>query len=732
MRAQSRSWAFTDDLSTWTVVAVAVVAVLSLVLLLLEQRRRERHGAIILVTGILGIVLLAAAVLRPVRVTTRGTMVGPRVVILVDQSRRLLLSAENRTRRQIALLAVERLSRHLSESRLSVLGFGHGAPMPFAPGEALRLGAESDLSAALSQLSSLPGERPQAMVVVSDGRITRPQAGTERAALVRELGALGVPIHTVAVADRAPKDASIRSVRAAGAAVAHQPLALEIEIGCAGGLDCGSIPVTARELRHGVEPAVLASGVAEIEDGVAKLELVITLERAGARVVDIAIDAPEGDVIPDNDRRILSFVVARERIRLLHVAGRPTYDVRALRLWLKSDESVDLVAFFILRTDRDDPGTDDESELALIPFPVDELFTEHLPSFDAIVLQDIDAVTYKLEQHLPALEQYVRSGGGLIMVGGPSSFVGGNYAGTALERVLPVSLSEREKPFDVAEFVPRYTEAGAAAPVLRQLRELFDIELPSMPGSNTLGPARDRSIVLWEHPQRQVDGRSMPVLALAEAGDGRSIALSVDATYELAYGELAGKVGGRGYGALWDGLLGWLMRDPRYEAVRVELVSECISSEPCMLRVVQVPGASGEIELRVEPLGGGGQPIVRRARAPPSGSLEIDVGRLEPGGHTALVRIGAAPPTRFDFACERGGDAWSDSRPDRERLAAIALATGGRAVPADAVEELPLPPATQIAAERHVSALLPPWVWTLCAASALGLHWVARRRGGLA
>ena len=100
--------------------------------------------------------------------------------------------------------------------------------------------------------------------------------------------------------------------------------------------------------------------------------------------------------------------MTRDRLRLLHVAGRPTYDVRALRMWLKSDESIDLVAFFILRTDEDNTETTDDSELALIPFPVDELFTEHLPSFDAVILQDIDAVTYKLARHLPALDHVAR------------------------------------------------------------------------------------------------------------------------------------------------------------------------------------------------------------------------------------------------------------------------------------------------------------------------------------
>ncbi|MBC7052258.1 hypothetical protein G6O46_24935, partial [Salmonella enterica subsp. enterica serovar Enteritidis] len=88
--------------------------------------------------------------------------------------------------------------------------------------------------------------------------------------------------------------------------------------------------------------------------------------------------------------------------------------------WLKSDASVDVVAFFILRTQSDTPNARQE-DLSLIPFPVDELFTEHLPSFDAVVLQDFDAQPYGLERHLPQLARYVRAGGGLIMVGGQNS-----------------------------------------------------------------------------------------------------------------------------------------------------------------------------------------------------------------------------------------------------------------------------------------------------------------------
>jgi uncharacterized membrane protein len=731
----SRAFSWSDDLSLAAIAAVVAIASLSLLLLALEFRRRERYGALIAISGIMATLLAAMAVLRPVQVTTRGNTVGPRVVVLVDRSRRLLLPGEGEaTRRRVAAKAIEQLRRHFADARLSVLGFGDGAPVPLDEGT--RLTNDSDLAAAVTSLASSAGERARAVVVISDGRLSRPGEAPDAAGVKRTLGQLEAPIHTVSVAERAPRDASIRAVRAAGAAVAHQPLAVTVQVGCSGGLPCEKIPVVIQELRQGAGPAVLASGVAEIKGNSGTIELEITLERAGSRVVQVQIQSPEGDEIADNDRRILPFDVARERIRLLHVAGRPTYDVRALRMWLKSDESVDLVAFFILRTESDDTQTDEDSELALIPFPVDELFTQHLPSFDAIVLQDIDAVRYQLAQHLPALARYVESGGGLIMVGGPAAFAGGGYADTAIDRVMPVEIPQTARPFDTVEFTPRYTDAGRAAPVLRPLRDLFADELPLIEGSNTLGAARPNSIVLWEHPSRTIrdeaGGAPMPLLALAEFGDGRSVALGVDGTYALAFGDMASKVGGRSYGALWDGLLGWLMRDPRYEAARIELITDCIAGEPTKLRVVRLPGAPADVELTLERLGVEvSQPLRRTAKGVADTTVEIDVGPLETGGYSARARIGAAPPTRFDFACERGGEAWSDSRPDPERLRRISDATAGQHVSAADVKSLPSPEAVRVAAERHVSPLLPPWAWALASATALGVHWVARRRGGL-
>ncbi len=720
----------TEDISAgWSWVAAALASV-SLLFLAKELQRKGRSFRWAFVTGFLATLAFLGAVFRPVSVTAKSTTLGPRVVVLVDESRRLLMREEGVTRRALANDVVESLREHFSQSRLSILGFGSGEPKPYRGGAATDE-LHSDLVAAISALSRAPGERPRALVVVSDGRLTRPAEMLDPSEAQHHFDALEVPIHSVGLLEEAPRDASLRSVQAAGAAVAHQPLKIAIEVGCAGGLNCTRVPVRVRELLLGEATLELASGTIDASSGSGSVELEITLDRAGSRVVEVSIDAPSGDTIPENDARILTFSVAKERVRLLHLAGRPTYDVRALRRWLKSDESVDVVAFFILRGDTDDPGAT-ERDLALIRFPVNELFMEHLPSFDAVILQDIDAIKYKLSRHLVRLRNYVQKGGGLIMVGGPSSFAGGNYAGTPIDSVLPLEQPRGGKGFDSSDFTPVYTEAGRAAPVTRSLRSMLDNQLPEMAGTNLLGLPRGGAIVLLEHPTLEVGGKPMPLLALGEAGDGRSIALGLDSTHRLAFGERAAAVKGRAYGALWDGLLGWLMRDPRYEAARVELVGECIANQPLELKIHRLPGMVGDIEVTLERLGPKrDKTVVKTIEDNHSSTVDVTLPGQAPGGYAVRVAVGAAPATRHDIGCEQGGSAWTDSRPDNARLALISEATGGRFVKRQDIAELPQAEVTEVTAERHVAPLMPAWLWALLSSTLLGVHWITRRQSGL-
>ncbi len=736
--------ALSGDLPPWAVVVTASLAALTTTLLLLEPKRRDGAALRVVVTGVLAAAALVLAVLRPVRIAATESIVGARVTILVDTSRSMTLPDGEQAREAKRDDVMTRLTSALRDARVETVGFDDGPPHALVVDEAGRapsLGRRSDLATALRAIGSSTTERPRAIVVVSDGRLDDPQADATPEALAALVSSVGVPVHAVATTREPPPDASIRNVRNAGAAVAHVPFTLHVEVGCEGPIDCEALTVDARELREDGPPALLASGTVHVKGGVGSIDLTVALERAGDRILDLGLAVPSGDRVPENNRRLITFHVARERVRVLHVAGRPTVDVRALRDWLKSDASVDVVAFFILRTPTDDTRTESASELALIPFPVDELFSEHLSSFDAVVLQDFDAQPYGLEKHLPALARYVRDGGGLIMVGGPNSFVGGGYADSALGNaggVLPVRLdgAASATASDVAAFDPTWTENGRLAPLLGPLRAIVGDELPSMPGANVLGDARANSVVLWAHPTRKTpSGRPMPVLAIGEEGDGRTIALGVDGAWRLAFSALGTRTAGRGYGALWDGLLGWLMRDPRFEPARVEVVGGCTARVPATLRV-HLPDASGTPgAVDVTALSEGGRPgtIVHRVLpAVASQTVEVALPPLEPGGYVARLQVRGKGSTRSEFVCEVGSDEWADSRPDGARLRALAKASGGAFLWADdemSVVRAPRP--TTVSTERHVVPVAPPWVWSMLATVLLGAHWVTRRRSGL-
>jgi uncharacterized membrane protein len=725
---------FSSDLSAAALWATLAFAIVALGVLAWESKHTQGLSGrmartLPALSGALAVLALAFAILRPLRITSRETRVLPRIAVLVDGSRSMNLKDAGESRKAhrdkaVASIATRAKLQDLSGgARLEFLEFGERALHPFVAGAEAKL-SESQLGPALRALDERTEDRPDRIVVVSDGK-----------ALAIDSDLPNIPIDVVATTKIEPEDASLREVSLSGTAVAHVPLPIRVRIGCSRGLSCEGLSVAAKELREDGPPALLATGLVHMEKEEAILELPVTLDRAGPRILEISLTTPTGDEIPENNTRYLPVVVTHERIRVLHVAGRATSDMRALRRWLKNDASVDVVAFFILRTPTDNPQASQE-DLALIPFPVDELFREHLSSFDAVVLQDFDAQPYGLERHLPAIAAYVRRGGGLIMVGGPNSFVAGGYAGTPLASVLPIELDGNRgaTASESTAFVPSWTEEGREAPLLSDLRETLGTDLPPMPGFNLLGELRSGATALWSHPSRTLpSGRKMPVLAIGEYGDGRSIALGIDGSWQLEFSALGSRTGGRGFAALWDGLLGWLMRDPRFEPMHVEFAKPCMAGQESVLELKTLPTSyRGRVQLEIRPIDGNARPPLRLTKErSESGPLNLALPPLPAGGYVARVKLGDGVVTRRDFACEAGGDEWADTRPGLTLLQTLAKRNTGTFHFWNETDALSFPKPTVLRTDKQISPLAPAWLLCLVAAMLLGLHWLLRRRSGL-
>ena len=108
----------------------------------------------------------------------------------------------------------------------------------------------------------------------------------------------------------------------------------------------------------------------------------------------------------------------RDRLRVLLVSGEPHAGERVWRNILKSDPSVDLVHFTILRPPEKQDGTPIR-ELSLIAFPIRELFDIKLDDFDLIIFDRYSRRGVIPEAYLENVVRYVRNGGALLEAAGP-------------------------------------------------------------------------------------------------------------------------------------------------------------------------------------------------------------------------------------------------------------------------------------------------------------------------
>ena len=106
-----------------------------------------------------------------------------------------------------------------------------------------------------------------------------------------------------------------------------------------------------------------------------------------------------GEVVDSNNSKSIVLKVIRDRIRVLQVAGRPSWDERFIRELLKRNPNVDLISFFILRSPTDQHKAP-QDELALIPFPVNDLFNSELPTFDVVIYQNFNYRPYRMAHYL--------------------------------------------------------------------------------------------------------------------------------------------------------------------------------------------------------------------------------------------------------------------------------------------------------------------------------------------
>ncbi len=144
----------------------------------------------------------------------------------------------------------------------------------------------------------------------------------------------------------------------------------------------------------------------------------VPIPHAGPNIVEVEACRFEDELTPVNNRAVVSIDGVRDKLRVLLVSGEPHAGERTWRNLLKSDASVDLVHFTILRPPEKQDGTP-INELSLIAFPTRELFQQKINEFQLIIFD-----RYARQGVLPIIyfdniARYVREGGAVLIAAGP-------------------------------------------------------------------------------------------------------------------------------------------------------------------------------------------------------------------------------------------------------------------------------------------------------------------------
>jgi hypothetical protein len=326
------------------------------------------------------------------------------------------------------------------------------------------------------------------------------------------------------------------------------------------------------------------------EDGTQ--DIFFEMEYAGQDVFEVETDPLENEISLQNNRAALVLNGVRDRLRVLLVSGQPHQGQRTWRNILRSDASVDLVHFTILRPSEKDDYTP-LSELSLIAFPVHELFEEKLTEFDLIIFDRYYKHNVLNDGYFNNIVDYVKNGGALMISSGPDFTGSRSLATTPLNSILPAKPTGRileDQPYRL-----RLSETGKKHPITTRLnsdekdwgRWIRLIEATDISGD-----------VLLENKQGQ------PILITEHLDEGRIAMLLSDHFWLWA----RGYDGGGPHSEMVRNLIHWLMKEPDLEEERlslkqisptqVEVTRQSLDHDEDQVTITQPDGETQTITLK--------------------------------------------------------------------------------------------------------------------------------------
>ncbi|MCR8722791.1 hypothetical protein [Frigidibacter sp. ROC022] len=485
----------------------------------------------------------------------------------------------------------------------------------------------------MTRLAEAMAEEPRARIagaiLLSDGQLHDIDRAPD----------LPAPLHLLLTGHASDWDRRLVVKNAPAFAILGEPVTLTLAIE-----DQGAVPpaVSGRARLSiavdGATPQVFEVPVGE------DLELPLVLPHGGMNVVQAQVELTEGEITDRNNAAVIQINAVRDRLRVLLVSGEPHAGERTWRNLLKSDSSVDLVHFTILRPPEKQDGVP-VTELSLIAFPTRELFLDKIDEFDLIIFD-----RYRLRGILPSIylenvRNYVEKGGAVLVAAGPEYASAESLFRSPLGAILPAGPTGLvvERPFR-----PKITDLGQRHPVTEGL-EAF-APRPADDEGPGWGRWFRRIEVEPYGGETVMSAEGEPLLTLARVGEGRVALLASDQAWLWT----RGYEGGGPQLELLRRLAHWMMKEPELEeealtatakGQNMVITRRTLTEGP---RSVTVTGPDGaEVELPMVEVSPG------RYEARYLGP-DIGLYRLRDDDQEAVVALGPSAPKEFEETIASG------------------------------------------------------------------------------
>ncbi len=602
----------------WAAIAAAVI----LALLLFVSRSR---GATI---RALALALVVLALANPSLTREDRDPLSSVAVVVVDKSPSQSFGDRTQQTEAARAAVVERLS-HIPGLDVRVVEAGQ------ADGETdgTRL-----FTALGTTLADVPTDRVAGVIMITDGRVHD---------VPQDAGALGfaAPLHALITGNKNEIDRRVALIAAPRFGIVGQSQTITYKVEDQSTKETSAV-VTVRRDGDVVETRNVPVGIPQNVD--------IAIPHGGQNIVEIEAAALPGELTTVNNRAVVEIDGVRDKLRVLLVSGEPHAGERTWRNLLKSDASVDLVHFTILRPPEKQDGTP-INELSLIAFPTRELFQQKIGEFQLIIFD-----RYARQGVLPIIyfdniTRYVRDGGAVLVAAGPDYASQTSLWRTPLDAILP---AEPDGNVTDQAFRPSLTELGRRHPVTRGL-DGADSNPPNWSEWFRIVDTRNATgTTVMQGPD------SKPLLVLSREGEGRVALLLSDHIWLWA----RGFEGGGPHLDLLRRLSHWLMKEPdlEEEALRLKMSGrnlvvqrQTMADSVGDVTLTSPSGASSVLKLEPTEPGVWEKSIV---------ADELGLWRATNGKLNALTNIGPANPREF-----------AEVTSTTDVMAPIANATGGSA-----------------------------------------------------